>query len=219
MFKSRFELALLAFTAVVFLAESAAAQAFHRKFELFAEGGVSTTNQFAQFEPGIVSIQPPEFVNFTVKSSLRTTGRLFAGMRLWVDKSQAFEASYSYSPSSLISRFTCSPSCTGLGIRTIPLRASFFAGNYIHTLPQIGRFRPFLTAGAGVLTFFQEGPGYVQHDPFTVNLGAGFDRDIARHWAVRTEYRDWIYEMPRFGSTASGLVHNMVPSIGPAFRF
>ncbi|MHB8412350.1 MAG: porin family protein [Candidatus Acidiferrales bacterium] len=219
MSKSRFELSLLTLAAVLFLAESASAQAFHRKFELFTEGGVSMTNQFTQFEQGVVNIQPLEFGDFTIKSSLRTTGRLFAGVRFWVDKSQAFEVSYSYSPSSLLSSATCTPSCGGVGIRTIPLRANFFAGNYIHTLPQLGNFRPFLTAGAGVLTFFQESPGYVQHDPFTVNLGGGFDRNIARHWAMRTEYRDWIFEMPHLGSSASGLVHNMVPSIGPVFRF
>ncbi len=215
----RFASSLLAFAAVLFLAEGTAAQALHRKFELFTEGGISMTNQFTQFEQGVVSVQPLEFGSATIKSSLRTTGRLFAGVRLWMDKSQAFEASYSYSPSSLLSSFTCTPSCGGVGIRTIPLRASFFAGNYVHTLPRLGSFRPFLTAGVGVLTFFQGSPGYVQHDPFTVNLGGGFDRDIAWHWAVRTEYRDWIFEMPHLGSTASGLVHNMVPSIGPVFRF
>src|SRR6185437_16779510 len=113
-----------AFAAVLFLAEGATAQASHRKFELFAEGGVSTTNKFTQFEQGIVNLQPLEFGSFTINSSLRTTGRLFAGVRLWVDKSQAFEASYSYSPSSLLSSVTCTPSCGGVGISATPLRAN-----------------------------------------------------------------------------------------------
>lgn len=221
MFKVRPRVPAIAFAiaaSFVLFTQFSAAQDSHSRFELFAEGGISTANQFSSFQTGIVSVQPLEFSSTAIKSSLRSTGRLFSGVRLWVDSKQAFEVSYSYSPSALVSRLTCVPACPEDSIQAVPLRANFFAGNYVHTLPSFGRWQPFLTAGAGGLLLEPQYRG-IKHDPFTANLGGGFDHPLAPHWFLRTEYRDWIFDMPRYGSTPSGLVHNMVPSIGPVFRF
>jgi len=218
-FRSRFVFqALGILTFLLGLTRVANAQDSHPRFELFSEGGISTTNQFTTSQSGVVSLQPLQFGEVTIKSSLRTTGRLFTGVRLWLDKNQALEASYSYSPSSLLSNATCLPACTG-ATRTVLLRANFFAGNYVHTLPQVGTFRPFLTAGAGGLALGQEYYGSVRHDPFAVNLGGGFDHNLSKHWSLRAESRDWLFDMPHFGNSGSGLVHNVVPSLGPVFRF
>lgn len=199
-------------------AQVAAAQNSHPKFELFAEGGVSTTNHFTGEQLSITSFRPPQFETLQTRSSLRTTGRLFAGVRLWLDKSQALEVNYSYSPSALVSSLTCVPACTRNSIRPIPLRANFFAGNYVHTLPSFRSLHPFLTAGAGGM-FLEPHYSGIKHDPFVADLGGGVDHSLTQHWLLRAEYRDWLFDMPHYGSSGSGLVHNMVPSIGPVFRF
>lgn len=97
--------------AFMLLAQVCSAQDSHPKFDFFAEGGVSATNHFTAEYLGVISFQPPQFALLQTRSSLRTTGRLFAGVRLWLDKSQALEASYSYSPSALVSSLTCVPAC------------------------------------------------------------------------------------------------------------
>lgn len=199
-------------------AHVAAAQDSHPKFDFFAEGGVSTTNHFTAEQLGIISFQPPQFETSQTRSSLRTTGRLFAGVRLWLDHSQALEASYSYSPSALVSQLTCVPACPQDSIRPIPLRTNFFAGNYVHTLPSFGSLHPFLTAGVGGM-FLDPRYSGIKHDPFAADLGGGVDHNLTQHWLLRAEYRDWIFDMPHYGTSGAGLVHNMVPSIGPVFRF
>lgn len=204
-------------------ARRGAAQDVLHRVEVFAEGGVSITNQVTLVEPIAITITPPpslpQVVVLTEHASLRTTGRLFAGVRLWLDGSQAIEASYSYSPSALL----VSASAAGLPVgftSTSPLRASFFAGNYVHTLPKVARLRPFLTAGAGVVWFYSRFAEAVSHDPFAANLGGGFDLSVSHHWTVRAEYRDWIFEMPQVRQQGpSGLTHNSVASAGIAFRF
>lgn len=216
---ARFPVFLLLVSLTSFFAQAARAQDSHPKFELFSEGGISTTNQFSSFQEGLISIQPLKFEFLSGKSSLRTTGRFFGGVRLWVDKNQALEASYSYSPGALVSSITCVGSCSGTFMESIPLRENFFAGNYVHTLPKFADLHPFLTAGAGGMNLAQQYAGSVKHDPFAVNLGGGLERPLSYHWALRAEYRDWIYDMPHFATSGSGLVHNMVPSIGPVFRF
>lgn len=206
--------------AVVFMlfAHVAAAQNSHPKFDFFAEGGISTTNHFATYQSALISFQPLQFETFETEASLRTTGRLFAGVRLWLDNSQALEASYSYSPSALVSQLTCAPACPQDSIRPILLRANFFAGNYVHTLPSFASLHPFLTAGAGAM-FLEPQYGGIKHDPFVADLGGGVDHPLTQHWLLRAEYRDWLFDMPHYGTSGAGLVHNMVPSIGPVFRF
>ena len=207
-------------------AKRVAAQDVLHRVEIFAEGGVSMTNQVTLVEPVAITIPPPpsfpQVVVLTARGSLRTTSRLFAGVRLWLDGSQAIEASYSYSPSDLlVSGSAAAPPIGTLPFTsTSPLRASFFAGNYVHTLPRVARLRPFLTAGAGVVWFYSDFAGAISHDPFAANLGGGFDLPVSHHWIVRAEYRDWIFEMPQARQQGpSGLTHNSVASAGIAFRF
>lgn len=216
---SKTSLFLATFAVAFLLAKTAAAQTFHRKFELFAEGGVSMSNQFTRTNLQIVTLDPLQVGLLTTKSSLRTTGRLFTGVRLWLDHDQAIEASYSFSPTAIQFTNSCAPNCGTFKFASQRLAANFFAVNYVHTLPKAGDFRPFLTSGVGVMSLFEQEPGYIQHDPFAVNIGGGFDRRITPHWALRMESRDWLFEMPHFGPGGSGLVHNIVPSLGPVFRF
>lgn len=218
-FFSRLTFSLMILAALTFLTQAAKAQESQTKFELFAEGGLSFSNHFNAYQSEIVSFRPAEFETSETQASLRTSGRLFAGVRLWLDHDQALEASYSLAPSALATRLRCFPACPEDSIQPIPLRVNFFAGNYVHTLPSFGSLHPFLTAGAGGMFL---DPRYIgiKHDPFAANLGGGVDHALTQHWLLRAEYRDWIFDMPHYvGSGGAGLVHNMVPSIGPVFRF
>lgn len=196
----------------------AVAQDLTHRLGVFAEGGASFSNK-QTLQTTVFAGSPPQVLTETDNRALLTTGRLFAGIRLWLDDHEAIEASYSYSPSDVTARDSCSPNC-GIASSTSPLRAHFIAGNYVRRLFPRGRFRPFLTAGLGGIffheLFFQEFNGA----EFAANFGGGFDYQFAPHWAVRAEYRDWIFQLPRQDYfTPGGLTHNQVPSLGLVFRF
>lgn len=219
MFNSRFAAAVVAFAAILLFVQPAVAQTLQGKIELFAEGGTSFSNQFNRKDTIVTSLKPLNFGLLDSKISLSASPRLFAGVRFWLDEKQAVEASYSFSPSRAEFTQSCSPNC-GLSRFSEQLPTSFFAGNYVHTLPKLGGFRPFLTSGVGVMSLFEEEPGYIQHAPFAVNVGGGFDRYVAPHWGLRAEFRDWLFDMPHvLGNNGLGLAHSLVPSLGPVFRF
>ncbi len=218
MLNSRFAVAVLAVAALLFV-QSAAAQTFQHKIELFAEGGVSFSNQFHRRDTIVANLKPLDFGLLDSKISLSTSPRLFAGVRFWLDDDQAVEASYSFSPTRAELTQSCSPNC-GAGRFSEKLPTNFFAGNYVHTLPKLGDWRPFLTSGIGVMSLFEQEPGCIQHAPLAMNVGGGFDRYLAPHWGLRAEFRDWMYDMPHLlGNNGLGLAHNIVPSLGPVLRF
>lgn len=219
MLNSRIPFLFAVSSAVLLFVQSAAAQSFQRKIELFAEGGVSMSNQFHATNTIITSLKPLDFGFQTTKISLSTSPRLFTGVRFWLDNNQALEASYSFSPTRAEFTQTCSPNC-GAGKFSERVPTNFFAGNYVHTLPKLGDFRPFLTSGVGVMSLFEREAGYIQHAPLAVNVGGGFDRYLAPHWGLRAEFRDWMYDMPHLlGNNGLGMAHSLVPSLGPVFRF
>lgn len=208
--------------AVVFVALPAAnAQSVSHRIEVFAEGGASFTNETTAIVGTVQILGPPPSGDVTVTTaSLRTTGRIFAGARFFLDSRDAIEASLSYSPSDLLLRSTCNPNCGGTRTAVEPLRAFLLAANYVRVFRSAARIEPFLTLGAGLVAFDQVQTLRLGHDPFATNLGGGFDLRLSRHWAVRAEYRDWIFEMPRESqATATGLTHNSVPSAGIVYRF
>ena len=214
-------IALLSISAVVslvlFASMEASAQSPLHRVELFAEGGASLSNK-TEFTP--TGIAPPPFPTITTRESLRTTGRLFVGMLFRFDRHEALEASYSYSPSDLLTTTACNPNC-GTSSGFDPMRVSFFAGNYVRSLPTIARLRPFLTAGLGVVIFHNLFSTPTNGSPFAANFGGGFDYVFSRHWAARAEYRDWLFQFPQLGfrSTPSGFTHNSAPTVGVVFRF
>ena len=102
---------------------------------------------------------------------------------------------------------------------------------YVFNPIQIGKFEPFLLAGAGRLNFT---PGNTFIDTFQVPVasakqralgylyGAGVDYRVYRHIAVRLQYRGFFYRVPDFKNAAlftGALGHLAEPSIGLVFRF
>ena len=102
-------------------------------------------------------------------------------------------------------------------------------GALVVTVPHsILKFNPCVLAGAGALVFDPTGkagefvPG-AQHQARAAFLyGGGVDYKLTRHFALRAEYRGFVYERPDFGLQAlhsSSTTHTAQPSAGILFRF
>jgi len=102
---------------------------------------------------------------------------------------------------------------------------------YVFNPVQIGRFEPFVLAGAGALNFtpgatfidtFQVPIASVKQNQLTFLYGAGMDYRVVSHLAVRLQYRGLVYKAPDFKNpTLFTGAHGQLaePSIGIVFRF
>jgi opacity protein-like surface antigen len=125
---------------------------------------------------------------------------------------------------------------------------SEYSGAYVYSPFQHGRFEPFLTVGGGFLRFNPQSTWVVLPD-FTANVpnrlqvnlnatkqteiaflyGAGVDYRLSERFAVRMQYRGFLYPAPDFNVTtvSGGAVsfftgskgHMAEPSIGLVVRF
>lgn len=93
-----------------------------------------------------------------------------------------------------------------------------------HTFP----FQPYVLAGAGALVFDPTGnaggfvPGATTQARAAFVYGGGVDWNLTQHFALRAEYRGFVYERPDFNLAGlhSGAVTNTAqPSAGVVFRF
>ncbi|HEV2298804.1 MAG TPA: outer membrane beta-barrel protein [Candidatus Acidoferrales bacterium] len=156
------------------------------------------------------------FETFVGNTSLRTTGRLFAGVRFKFTRHDAFDASYSYSPSDVITTGTLAqtnPASITKVSKAAPLRANFFSFNYVRTFSFAHRWQPFLTAGIG-LGYWSN--FFASKDHFATNMGGGLGFSLTQHWALRAEYRNFIFQRP---DQNGSLTFNQIPSVGLVFRF
>ena len=214
---------MLATSLALFLliSSSVTAQERLRRFEVFAEFAGSFFSEkrgtgvgFVQ-DPSTSVISP---VPTLEKSSLRRTGRLFAGFRFYPTDRDGIEISYSYSPSDIFQRrLTTGPSFITPAVVIQEVRASFVSFNYVRYLLSEGRWRPYITGGLGFVHL-----GNLQSpNQFTANFGGGTDIVLTPTIALRVEYRDFLLEHPQIARTFSptGLSHNQVPSAGLVFRF
>jgi Outer membrane protein beta-barrel domain len=108
---------------------------------------------------------------------------------------------------------------------------SEFSAAYVFNPIEIGKFEPFVMAGAGSLNF---NPGNTFIDTFQVPIasakqtelmylyGAGVDYRVRPHIAVRLQYRGLVYKEPTFKNPTffTGVLGQMAePTIGVVFRF
>jgi outer membrane immunogenic protein len=102
-------------------------------------------------------------------------------------------------------------------------------GALVVTVPY-GAFglHPYVLAGAGALVFDPTGnaggfvPGATTQARAAFVYGGGVDWNLTQHFAIRAEYRGFVYERPDFGleSMHSGATtHTAQPSAGIVFRF
>jgi opacity protein-like surface antigen len=102
-------------------------------------------------------------------------------------------------------------------------------GAFVVTIPRsILRFKPYVLAGAGALVFdpagkvVQSASGVQSQAKATFVYGGGVDFVLAKHIALRAEYRGFVYDRPDFGLAAlnsSATTHTAQPSAGVVFRF
>jgi opacity protein-like surface antigen len=102
-------------------------------------------------------------------------------------------------------------------------------GALVVTAPhKIIGLKPYVLAGSGTLIFEPTGipRGFVsgatnQARPVFL-YGGGIDYDLTKHFALRAEYRGFVYERPDFGLQGlhpGATTHTAQPSAGIVFRF
>jgi hypothetical protein len=160
-----------------------------------------------------------------VTKSFAKTGRFFTGLRFHFDSKNHIEASYSYSPSRLnttVSGFPFPQPRTAVGW----LDYDYYSFNYVRRLSGARRFRPFLTAGLGMVIFNHGSTD--DETKLLGNIGTGFDIPINRRFSLRFEQRVFASEMPRSGVGAvggpdpfkiKGRSYDFVPSVGLVWHF
>lgn len=200
--------------------DSAAGQNVAHRFEVFAEAGGSTFTSITSVAVESMGSPPQISSELSTTTSLSTTGRIFAGLRYWFGDNEAFEASYSYSPSNLTQTQNCvsftATSCTGIN-GTEFSHHHFISFNYVRSIPAGKRLTPFLTGGIGFVYVHQP---VFSPTHFAANFGGGVDLRISEHWAMRMEYRDYVLDGSQLSTgSPTGLTHNQVPSAGLVFRF
>jgi opacity protein-like surface antigen len=102
-------------------------------------------------------------------------------------------------------------------------------GALVVTVPHgVFRLHPYVLAGAGALVFDPTGdsggfvPGATALTRAAFVYGGGADWNFTQHFALRAEYRGFVYERPDFdlASLHSGAITNTAqPSAGIVFRF
>jgi hypothetical protein len=102
---------------------------------------------------------------------------------------------------------------------------NFYYNFVAHATPQGTAIRPFVTAGAGVSTFFPPGVSSLSgsgDNKFGYNYGGGIKVRLSDKFGIRVDVRDHVTGRPfeKFGvQTASGKFHNVEYSAGFALLF
>jgi outer membrane immunogenic protein len=108
-----------------------------------------------------------------------------------------------------------------------------YTGDYVYHPFRWHGFHPFVLAGAGVLRFYPDYKGITINQIYTALpamnqtrasflYGGGFDYRVTKRWAVRVQYRGFLYKVPDFkvSNLFTGATGNLSePSVGVVFRF
>ncbi len=170
------------------------------RFEPFVQGGGSFYASRSR------TFTSPQFLRFT--TSFSKSGRLFTGLRFYLSRRDALEASYSYSPNGM--RLTTADSSSSV-TTVVPMKVHHLAFNYIRYFSRRGRTQPFVTGGLGLAAFLEESGGPVE---VAGNFGGGFDVRLNSRMSLRTEWRDFFSR----ADPTDRIYHNFVPSVGLVFR-
>jgi opacity protein-like surface antigen len=103
-----------------------------------------------------------------------------------------------------------------------------FSGQYDYLFPTFGPFRPYLSAGGGMLKFSPEISTDLKSQTRPAFIyGVGALIPVATNFGLRIEYRGLLYKPPDFGETGAApmdfavgkTVHTAEPAIGVVFTF
>ncbi len=189
-------------------------------FEIFVEGGASWfSGRPARVSPGPLCPSPPcSGGDIETKASFATTGRFTVGVRYYFTNNDAVESSYSFTPTRLQLSSTSIDSQSPVGFFSTSVDVHNNSFNYVRYFSRKGRLAPFVTGGLGYSVF---SPTFDTVTKFAGNFGGGVDVQLHRRVYLRGELRDFITDWPAFAFTfapSGGTTHNVVPSLGLAFK-
>jgi hypothetical protein len=130
------------------------------------------------------------------------------------------ELSYSESPNRYEMQGTV-PALAGevLYSEQVTLDVEHYEAVYVRYLPWGKSVRPFITTGAGVAHFAGV---WADIDKFGWHAGIGADVPLWKRLVARAELRDYMSRQPGLPNASSlgvGIVHNIAPTAGLAYRF
>lgn len=150
------------------------------------------------------------------------TGGFLVGYRYHFNDWLAADASYGYLRNT-------QQNFTSLGAFGVQSDVHQATGALVVTVPHSAfGLHPYVLAGAGALVFDPTGnaggfvPGATEQTRATFVYGGGADYNLTRHFAVRLEYRGFVYERPDFNLAtlhSGAITHTAQPSAGIVFRF
>jgi outer membrane immunogenic protein len=149
------------------------------------------------------------------------SGGVMAGYRFNLKNWLAVEGDYDY--------FRNHQTFSGSGGTTfIPMNVHAATGVAIVKLPSfkmpaVKIVSPFVLAGGGAMIFDPRG-GFINNEQTrgAFVYGGGFDVPMAKHIALRAQYRGFVYKTPDFEMTSlkvDNYTHSAVPSAGLVFTF
>ncbi len=145
-----------------------------------------------------------------------SSGGVMVGFRTNLSNRFAVEGDYDY--------FRNSQKFSGVsGVTRVPMNVHAVTAVGIVRLPTLRNVKTFALAGAGVMVIepretFANGDQY--RGVFV--YGGGADVPVARHVALRAEYRGFVYKVPDFDTSALKIdkfTHAAVPSAGLVLTF
>ncbi len=149
------------------------------------------------------------------------SGGMMAGYRFNLKSWLAVEGDYDYFRNS--QKFLTSSETT-----FIPMNVHAATGTAILKLPffkapAVKIVSPFVLAGGGTMLFDPRGgSGSKEQTRGAFVYGGGFDVPMAKHIALRAQYRGFVYKTPDFEMTSLKVdkyTHSAVPSAGLVFTF
>jgi opacity protein-like surface antigen len=149
------------------------------------------------------------------------SGGMMAGYRFNLKNWLAVEGDYDYFRNS--QKFLTNSETT-----FIPMNVHAATGTAIVKLPSfkmpaVKIVSPFVLAGGGTMLFDPRGgSGSKEQTRGAFVYGGGFDVPMAKHVALRAEYRGFVYKTPDFEMTSLKVdkyTHSAVPSAGLVFTF
>ena len=160
--------------------------------------------------------------NNGITRSTTDTGGFLVGYRYHFNKWLAAEANYGFD------RNTQKYFSTG-GFSRVQSDIHASTADLVVNVPvKFFGLRPYVLGGSGALVFHPTGngggavPGADTQAKAVILYGGGADFGLTRHWALRAEYRGFIYNTPDFGVQGlsnDGWTHTAQPSAGVVFNF
>ncbi|MGA3328806.1 MAG: outer membrane beta-barrel protein [Terriglobia bacterium] len=197
---------------------STPAPAHFPQVEVFLGGGSSILTGGGSGPYGVLAILNPngqesQVYNTVGSNKYSKSGRLLAGFRVVFSNNNGLELSYTQGPN----RYQVQQSIPAISVELPPMQVTLdvedYATNYVRYLRGGRSLKPFVTAGVGLAHF---AGARSDINRFGWNVGVGADLPLWNRLAARFEIRDYMSGQPAPGT---GLVHNIAPTAGLAYRF